>query len=232
MKSCPLNLAVPDGAGPIIVGHGLRPDMRQIVQKHVHRSLRHDNKISRQSNFHFQNFIVMTLPMKNSVLDNFPPCLPAQPPRKSANFILLSSRFQKHVKVRPSGISLQTAHKCQENASKSWTSGGVAKGTSVSWVAKVQGDMNAVKGAVAKLQEKKLGTKIRVFRVCFRAPFLPPSFLHPSSLFPLQALSPLLPLFPSSPPRAVAKLQEKKLRLSAGKLVVAKLQGDSQHPRF
>ena len=43
-------------------------------------------------------------------------------------------------------------------------------------------------------------TKIRVFRVCFRASFLPP-FLHQSSpLSPHQAVSTLLPLFPSSPP--------------------------------
>ena len=39
------------------------------------------------------------------------------------------------------------------------------------------------------------GTKIRVFRVCFRAPFLPPFFPYSSPLFPLQALSPLLPPF-------------------------------------
>ena len=39
------------------------------------------------------------------------------------------------------------------------------------------------------------GTKIRVFRVCFRAPFLPPFFPHSSPLFPLKALSPLLPHF-------------------------------------
>ena len=31
----------------------------------------------------------MTFPMKNSVLDNFPPCPPAQPPLKSANFIFI-----------------------------------------------------------------------------------------------------------------------------------------------
>ena len=43
-----------------------------------------DNKF-----FQFQNFIVMTFPMKNSVLDNFPPCPPAQAPLKSANFIFI-----------------------------------------------------------------------------------------------------------------------------------------------
>ena len=44
------------------------------------------------------------------------------------------------------------------------------------------------------------GTKIRVFRECFRTPFLPPFFPHFSPLFPLQALCPLAPLLPSSPP--------------------------------
>ena len=44
------------------------------------------------------------------------------------------------------------------------------------------------------------GTKIRVFRVPFRAPFLPPLFPHFSTLFPLQALFTLPPLLPSSPP--------------------------------
>ena len=44
------------------------------------------------------------------------------------------------------------------------------------------------------------GTKIRVFRVLFRAPFLPPFFPHVSPLFPLQALLTLPPLLPSSPP--------------------------------
>ena len=44
------------------------------------------------------------------------------------------------------------------------------------------------------------GTKIRVFRVCFRTPFLPPFFAYFSPLFPLQALCILAPLLPSSPP--------------------------------
>ena len=44
------------------------------------------------------------------------------------------------------------------------------------------------------------GTKIRVFRVLFRAPFLPPFSHHFSPLFPLQALFTLPPLLPSSPP--------------------------------
>ena len=57
------------------------------------RSLRHDNKIARQWNFQFQNSIVMTLPMKNRVLDNFPPCPPAHPPWKAQILFLLSSRF-------------------------------------------------------------------------------------------------------------------------------------------
>ena len=39
------------------------------------------------------------------------------------------------------------------------------------------------------------GTSIRVFRACFRAPFLPPFFPHSSSLFPLQALQPSLTPF-------------------------------------
>ena len=43
------------------------------------------------------------------------------------------------------------------------------------------------------------GTKIRVFRVCFRAPFLPPIFPHFPTLFPLQALFTVMPLLPSSP---------------------------------
>ena len=44
------------------------------------------------------------------------------------------------------------------------------------------------------------GTKIRVFRARFRAPFLPPLFPHFALLFPLQALFSLPPLLPSSPP--------------------------------
>ena len=44
------------------------------------------------------------------------------------------------------------------------------------------------------------GTKIRVFRVRFRAPFPPTIFPHFSPLFPLQALFTLPPLLPSSPP--------------------------------
>ena len=44
------------------------------------------------------------------------------------------------------------------------------------------------------------GTRIRVFRVCVRTPFLPPFFPHFSPLFPLQAPCILAPLLPSSPP--------------------------------
>ena len=44
------------------------------------------------------------------------------------------------------------------------------------------------------------GTNIRVFWVCFRAPFLPPFFPHFPPLVPLQALFTLPPLLPSSPP--------------------------------
>ena len=43
-----------------------------------------DNKI-----FTFKHFIVMTFPMKNSVLENLPPCTPAQGPLKSAIFIFI-----------------------------------------------------------------------------------------------------------------------------------------------
>ena len=47
------------------------------------KSLRNDNKISRQSNLHFQNFIVVAFPTKkNSVLDNFPLCPQGLPPQK------------------------------------------------------------------------------------------------------------------------------------------------------
>ena len=44
------------------------------------------------------------------------------------------------------------------------------------------------------------GTKIRVFRVCCRAPLLPPFSPHFPPHFPLQALFTLPPLLPSSPP--------------------------------
>ena len=44
------------------------------------------------------------------------------------------------------------------------------------------------------------GTKIRVFRVLFRALFLPPFSPHFSPLFPLQGVFTLPPLLPSSPP--------------------------------
>ena len=40
------------------------------------------------------------------------------------------------------------------------------------------------------------GSKIGVFRVCFRALLLPPFFPHSSALFPLQALCPSLTPFP------------------------------------
>ena len=41
------------------------------------------------------------------------------------------------------------------------------------------------------------GTKIRVFRECFRAPFLALFFPHFPSLFPLQAVFTFLPFLPS-----------------------------------
>ena len=44
------------------------------------------------------------------------------------------------------------------------------------------------------------GTKIRVFRVLLRAPFVAPFFPHFPPFFPLQALLTLPPLLPSSPP--------------------------------
>ena len=50
------------------------------------------------------------------------------------------------------------------------------------------------------LNHRGTNFKIRVLRVCFRAPFPPSLFPSFFPLFPLQALSPLLPLFPSSPP--------------------------------
>ena len=43
------------------------------------------------------------------------------------------------------------------------------------------------------------GTKIRTFRVCLHSPFLPPFFPHSSPPFPLQAVSPFLPLSPLHP---------------------------------
>ena len=55
----------------------------------MNRGLRHDNKISRQSNFHFQNFIVVAFPTKNRVLDHFPLCPPCPPPLKNAIFIFI-----------------------------------------------------------------------------------------------------------------------------------------------
>ena len=56
------------------------------------------------------------------------------------------------------------------------------------------------------------GTRIRVFRVWFQAPFLPPFFPHFSSLFPLQALFTLPPLLPSShPPSSLFWLLENSL---------------------
>ena len=60
--------------------------------KAIFRSLRNANKISLQQNLQFQNFIVVTFPKQNSVLDDFPLCPHCPPPFENANFIFLSSR--------------------------------------------------------------------------------------------------------------------------------------------
>ena len=52
------------------------------------RSLRKDNKISRQSNLHFQNFIVVAFPTKTSILGRFSSPAP-NPPLQSENFIFI-----------------------------------------------------------------------------------------------------------------------------------------------
>ena len=63
------------------------------VHSHFYRSLRNDKKISRQQNLHFQNFIVVTFPTKNSVLDDFPLCPKGRPPPSKPQILfLLSSR--------------------------------------------------------------------------------------------------------------------------------------------
>ena len=64
------------------------------------RSLRHDNKISRQSNFHFQNFIVMTFPMKNSVLDIFF-SLPPPPVEKRKFYFYCRLAFSDSSRITP-----------------------------------------------------------------------------------------------------------------------------------
>ena len=51
------------------------------------RSLRNDNKISRQYNLHFQKKVVVAFPTKkNSVLDDFPLCPQFPPPAKNRKF--------------------------------------------------------------------------------------------------------------------------------------------------
>ena len=55
---------------------------------HQNRNLRDDNKISRQYKLHFQTFIVVAFPKKNSDLDDFPLC-PIPPPLKNANIIFI-----------------------------------------------------------------------------------------------------------------------------------------------
>ena len=68
------------------------------------RSLRNDNKITRRSNFHFQNFIVVAFPTKNSVLDDFPLCPQGPPPLKKRKFyfycrLAVSDFFQRESQV-------------------------------------------------------------------------------------------------------------------------------------
>ena len=53
------------------------------------RSLRNDDKISRQSNLQFQNFIVVAFPTKTSVFARFSSLPPNPPPLKSENFIFI-----------------------------------------------------------------------------------------------------------------------------------------------
>ena len=61
------------------------------ISLHVCRSLRNDNKMFRQYNLRFQNFIVVAFPTKkNSVLDDFPLCPQGPPPpSKTENFIFI-----------------------------------------------------------------------------------------------------------------------------------------------
>ena len=81
-------------------GVGSSPCLQNLGQNKTHfpeynifRSLRHDNKISRQYHLHFQYFIVVAFPTKNSVLDDFS-SLPQSPPPSKLQilFLLLSSR--------------------------------------------------------------------------------------------------------------------------------------------
>ena len=53
------------------------------------RSLRNDNKISRQLNLHVQNFIVVVFPTKNSILDDFLSATKAPPSSKTQKFIFI-----------------------------------------------------------------------------------------------------------------------------------------------
>ena len=54
----------------------------------AYRSLRNDNKISRHSNWHFQNFIFVVFPAQKSVFGRSS-SLPPMPPLKTANFIFI-----------------------------------------------------------------------------------------------------------------------------------------------
>ena len=53
------------------------------------RSLRNDSKIAQQSNVHFQNYIVMATPTKNSIFGRFSCLPPVPPPLKNAYFIFI-----------------------------------------------------------------------------------------------------------------------------------------------
>ena len=74
----------------ILLGILLEDFLSTFSRKNEDRSLRHDNKLSRQKHLHFQNFIVVALPMKNSVFFTiFPLCPQCPPPLKTANFIFI-----------------------------------------------------------------------------------------------------------------------------------------------
>ena len=63
----------------------------RFLKPDVSRSLRNGNKISRQYNFHFQNFIVVAFPTESSVLRRFSSLPPRPPPSKVKILFLLSS---------------------------------------------------------------------------------------------------------------------------------------------
>ena len=65
------------------------------------RSLRNDNKISWQSNLHFQNFIVVAFPTQNSIFGRFSSLPPRPPPSK---FIVVSPSL-KSMAIADFGLS-------------------------------------------------------------------------------------------------------------------------------